>query len=198
MKVDNVKLADVSEFIRGITFKPDDVVDLSTPNAIGCMRTKNVQYDLDENDVWGIDKAFVRNKSQMLKHGDLLISSANSWNLVGKACWIPDLPYESTFGGFVTVLRANPSAMHPRYLYYWFTADRTQQLLRSFGQQTTNISNLNLSRCSNMMIRLPSIFEQERIVEQLDRIDKMRIKHEKAIKLLHLTSSELRSQHFFD
>ena len=193
-----VKLGDVSEFIRGITFKPEDVVELDTPNAVGCMRTKNVQFNLDLKDVWGVDRSFIRNESQLLNQGDLLISSANSWNLVGKAAWVPQLDFESTFGGFVTVLRANKELIEPRYLYYWFTSDRTQQLLRSFGQQTTNISNLNLARASDMLIRLPSIDSQKKIIASLDGLDSMRIKHEKAIEFLSIASKELCLQHFFD
>ncbi len=180
----HAQLGDIAEFIRGINFKPDDVVPLGTKGSVGCMRTKNVQDQLDCEDVWGVPKEFVRRDEQMLKEGDILISSANSWNLVGKCSWVPKLRWPASFGGFVSVLRANPSKAEPRFLYHWFSSTRTQALLRSFGQKTTNISNLNLERCLNMRLPLPPLPEQRRIAAILDKADALRAKRREALAQL--------------
>jgi type I restriction enzyme S subunit len=119
------------------------------------MRTKNVQSDLDLSDVWGIPESFVKRDDQYLQTGDVLVSSANSWNLVGKCCWVPDLPWRATFGGFISVLRGDREKINPRYLYHWFSSPRIQTTVRSFGQQTTNISNLNVERCLRLALPLP-------------------------------------------
>lgn len=185
-----VKLGDVAEFIRGINFKPDDVVPLGTEGSVGCMRTKNVQDELDCSDVWAVPKEFVRREEQMLAEGDILVSSANSWNLVGKCSWIPRLQQPSSFGGFVSVLRAAPGKIEPRFLYRWFSWERTQALLRSFGQKTTNISNLNIERCLNMKLALPPLPEQRRIAAILDQADALRAKRREALAQLdRLTQS---------
>ena len=169
-----VELGDVAEFVRGINFKPDDVVPVGTPGSVACMRTKNVQAELDCSDVWGVDERFVRRDDQFLTTGDILVSSANSWNLVGKCCWIPELPWRATFGGFVSVLRAHRKKTEPRFLYRWFSSDRIQTTLRSFGQQTTNLSNLNTDRCLKLPLPLPPMSEQRRIAEVLDRAASLR------------------------
>ena len=91
-------LGDVADFVRGITFKPDDVVPMGTPGSVTCMRTKNVQAALDLSDVWGIPESFVKTPAKYLRQGDILVSTANSWNLVGKCCWVPSLPWAATFG----------------------------------------------------------------------------------------------------
>lgn len=96
-----VALGDVAEFVRGITFKPADVEALGASGSIACMRTANVQAELDLVDVWAVPEAFCRRDEQRLRRGDLLVSTANSWNLVGKCAWVGDLPWPSTFGGFV-------------------------------------------------------------------------------------------------
>lgn len=179
-----VRLGDVAQFIRGINFKPDDVVPVGTEGTVACMRTKNVQELLDCGDVWGISEGFVRRPEQMLNRGDILVSSANSWNLVGKCCWIPDLPWQATFGGFVSTLRADAAKVEPRFLYWWFSANRTQALLRSFGQKTTNISNLNMERCLNLQIPLPPLPEQIRIAAILDQADALRVKRREALAQL--------------
>jgi type I restriction enzyme S subunit len=179
-----VELGAAAKFIRGITFKPEDVVPIGTPGAAACMRTKNVQTELNLSDVWGIPESLVRRDDQYLIPGDILISSANSWNLVGKCCWVPNLPWRSTFGGFISVLRANPTMVDPRYLFRWFASDRTQVTVRSFGQQTTNISNLNVDRCSKLKLRLPPLPEQRRIAEILDKADALRSKRRAALAQL--------------
>jgi type I restriction enzyme S subunit len=180
----SVRLQDVAEFIRGITFTPDDLVEITSPDAVACMRTKNVQSTLDLSDIWAVPKALVRRDEQLLRETDILISSANSWNLVGKACWVPKLPNAATFGGFISVLRTISKAIDPRFLYHWFSSERIQRVVRSFGQQTTNISNLNIDRCLSLTIPLPPLLEQRRIASILDKADELRIKRRLSLLLI--------------
>ncbi|MBE4980853.1 restriction endonuclease subunit S, partial [Enterobacter cloacae complex sp. P3B] len=84
-----VKLGEVLTFIRGITFKPEEKIEASDPDAVVCMRTKNIQEELDESDLIAVPKALVKREELFLRHGDILISSANSWNLVGKVVQVP-------------------------------------------------------------------------------------------------------------
>ncbi len=181
-----VALGEVAEFVRGINFKPDDVVPVGTPETVACMRTKNVQSALDLSDVWAVHESFMRRDDQCLQEGDILVSSANSWNLVGKCSWIPVLPYRATFGGFVSVLRATSSDLDRRYLYRWFSSEYVQETLRSFGQKTTNISNLNLGRCGRLQLPVPPLEEQRRIAAILDQAETLRTQRRQA--LAHLDS----------
>jgi len=186
-----VALGDVAEFVRGINFKPDDVVPTGTPGSVACMRTKNVQAELDLSDVWSVGEQFVRREDQFLQAGDVLVSSANSWNLVGKCCWIPELPGRASFGGFVSVLRPHRAKIEPRFLFRWFSSDRIQTTLRSFGQQTTNISNLNTDRCLKLSLPLPPLAEQRRIAEVLDRAEALRAKRRAALAQLDSLTQSL-------
>jgi len=179
-----VALGDVASFVRGINFKPEDVVPVGTPGSVACMRTKNVQAELDLKDVWGVAEAFVRRDEQVLRYGDVLVSSANSWNLVGKCCWVPELPWRASFGGFVSVLRATSENLDSRYLYRWFSSEPIQLLLRSFGQKTTNISNLNIARCLALRLPLPALGEQRRLAAILDQAESLRAQRHAAIAQL--------------
>lgn len=186
-----VLLKEVASFIRGITFKPDDVVRVGSDGSVACMRTKNVQSELDLSDVWGVSESLVKRDDQYLVAGDLLVSSANSWNLVGKCCWVPVLPWRATFGGFISVLRGNSAKVDPRYLYHWFSSPRIQSTVRSFGQQTTNISNLNIDRCLRLPLPLPRLPEQRRIAGILDKTDALRAKRRDAIAKLDILARSI-------
>ena len=105
---------------------------------------------------------------QYLQESDILVSTANSWELVGKCSWVPRLSYTATAGGFISILRADSSKVCPRYLYYWFSSDPTQHYVRHCGRQTTNISNMSYERCLALKIPLPPLAEQKRIADILD------------------------------
>ena len=76
------RLGEVARFIRGITFKPSEVVSPHDTDAVVCMRTKNVQADLDEGDLIAVPPGLVRREEQYLREGDILVSTANSWFLL--------------------------------------------------------------------------------------------------------------------
>lgn len=187
--IKSLPLGDVAKFVRGITFKPDDVCENFTKDSTVCMRTKNVQATIDTEDLISVPSSFVRRAEQKVQFGDLLVSSANSWNLVGKACWVPELSYETTAGGFISILRCNRNTVEPRYFYHWVTSGRTQHELRYCGRQTTNISNLDFDRALALPIPLPykngkpDLDEQKRIAAILDKADGIRRKRQQALRL---------------
>ena len=183
MTITATPLREAAKFIRGITFKPEDVCPPSEEGAVVCMRTKNVQADILLSDVIAIPEAFVRRAEQNLIEGDLLVSSANSWNLVGKACWVPQLPYSATAGGFISILRCDRKSVFPRYFYHWVTSGQTQHDLRQCGRQTTNISNLDFDRALDLEIPLPPLAEQKRIAAILDKADAIRRKLQQSLRL---------------
>ena len=176
-----VRLGDHAKLIRGITFKPVDKCDPHDEGAVVCMRTKNVQATLDASDLIAVQSSLVKNPEKMLSTGDILVSSANSWNLVGKCCQVPNLRYPSTAGGFISVLRPKTQKLESSYLYRWFSSDKIQRKLRSFANQTTNISNLDHKRTLELQIPLPPLAEQKRIAGILDAADALRAKRREAL-----------------
>ncbi|HDQ0395469.1 restriction endonuclease subunit S [Escherichia coli] len=179
-----VKLGDILSIIRGVTFKPNDQVEPLSEGSTIVMRTKNVQRSgLDISDLIAIPDSFIKRDEQYLRSEDMLISSANSWELVGKISFIDKLPAKSTAGGFISIIRAKKEKVIPKYLYYWLTLEHTQVKIRNCGQKTTNISNLNLERFKELFIPLPSLNDQRRIVAILDKAANIRQKREQAIKL---------------
>lgn len=184
MSFPSVALGEIAEFIRGVTYKPTDLMDNFSEGSIVCMRTANVQKLLDETNLLSIPRGLVRNEVKILREGDLLVSTANSWNLVGKCCWVPSLNYLATPGGFIAALRGDKSKVDLRYLYHWFNSPDTQVDARNCGRQTTNISNMDIGRCLALLVPLPPLPEQRRIAAILDKADALRAKRREAISRL--------------
>ena len=143
------------------------------------MRTSNVQEDLDLSDVWALPKEFApENPAKYLREGDILVSTANSWNLVGKCCYVPRLRRTSTFGGFISALRPRSEEVRPSFLYHWFKHPHTQARVRNTANQTTNIANLSIKRCQQLSIPVPPLevqlqFEKdvEKVTQTLGEVD---------------------------
>jgi len=186
-----VALGEIATLIRGITYKPSEVCEATTPSAVACMRTKNVQEELDESDIVWIPASLIRNSSKYLYPGDILVSSANSWNLVGKGCWVPELKYPASAGGFISILRGNPDTVDLRYLYHWFVSPQTQAKLRSYSNKTTNISNLDHARTLATEIPLPPLEEQRRIAAILDKVTALEDLSAKQSRLLEEAEKHL-------
>lgn len=182
--VTHVPLGHISKFVRGVTYKPADLIDNFSKNSIVCMRTANIQKELDENDLKSIKSSVVKSNDKYLLEGDILVSTANSWNLVGKCCWVKKLNYPAVPGGFIAALRVDKSKADPRYVYHWFNSKKTQELARNCGRQTTNISNMDLNRCLSLELPLPSLAEQRRIAALLDKAEALRAKRQEAIAKL--------------
>ena len=173
---------DATYFIRGITFKPRELVDPGDADAVICMRTKNVQKVLDETDLIAVPKRLVRKPELYLQPGDTLISSANSWNLVGKCSYVGTLSYPATAGGFISIVRPKPKT-HPRFFFHWLSSPRMQHVVRNLGRQTTNISNLDVSRFKKLDFPEIDYEEQRQIAAILDKADAIRRKREQILAL---------------
>jgi type I restriction enzyme S subunit len=179
-----MRLGEVAAYVGGITFKPTDLVEVGAPDSVVCMRTKNVQERLETEDLIAVPRSFVKRPEQMLREGDILVSSANSWNLVGKCCFVPRLPYDAAIGGFISLLRPAPERVDPAYLYRWLAWDTTQQQVRQLARQTTNIANLPRERFLDLDVPLPTLTEQRRIAAILDEADVLRRKRRESLALL--------------
>jgi type I restriction enzyme S subunit len=169
-----VSLDSILTFHRGITFKPDDKVDAGTDGSVVCLRTKNIQKELDERDLLAVPSSFVKRDELYVKKGDILISSANSWELVGKCVRINKTRYKSTIGGFISMLRPKADVIDPDYLFRFLSMDKTQDSIRHLGKQTTNISNLDRVRFLQLKIPLPPLETQKQIAAVLEKADQLR------------------------
>ena len=81
-------LKDVADLIRGIAFPATAKSAKSAKGMVACLRTKNVQQQVDWTDLWWVPESYVKRPEQFLKAHDILMSIANSYDLVGKVALV--------------------------------------------------------------------------------------------------------------
>jgi len=162
-------LGEVVELIRGITFPASAKTREPGPNKIACLRTSNVQQSIEWHDLLFVDRSFMGREVQLIRHHDIVMSMANSRELVGKVALIQNLPFpEATFGGFLGVLR--PRHIDPRYVMVVLRTDYARRSLIGSASQTTNIANISLAKLRPLPFPLPPLAEQRRIVARVDEL----------------------------
>jgi type I restriction enzyme S subunit len=106
---------------------------------------------------------------------DIILSSANSKELVGKTAFVDKVDKIITFGGCLMVLRS--MGENPKFLFLLLRWLFYTNVLSKKSKQTTNIANLSSDILSSFLLPLPPLAEQERIVakveELMEKVDKM-------------------------
>ena len=165
-----LRLGDVCSFERGITFPSSAKCTIKQPGMIACIRTANVQDNLELDDLWYVGNEYIKgNTEKLVRKNDIIMSSANSRVLVGKVSYVHDLTEQMTFGGFVLNIRANECILH----FFLFLILRTLYLkgyYLTIATQTTNIANLNTKILGNIEVLLPPLTEQVRIINTVNKI----------------------------
>jgi type I restriction enzyme, S subunit len=162
------KLADAAEIIRGIAFEKGAKVDGPREGYVPCLRTTNVQREVTWDDLWFIPASLVRRADKWLQRGDILISTANSYELVGKVAPVTTVPSAATLGAFISAIRPHPQH-NPRFIYFQLASSRLQHSIRALASTTTNISNVSTGKLATVQIRLPPREEQDLIVSEIEK-----------------------------
>lgn len=160
------RLSEVCDAVRGVTFQSSEATTVPFERSIACLTTSAVQSEVNWESRCFIPYDRVTRQDQLLRPGDLLVSTANSKALVGKSCFVPETPFLSTFGAFVTILRPK-STIEPLFLANWMRSPDALDYCFLMSSNTTNISNLRVSDLLALEIPLPPPTEQKRIAAKL-------------------------------
>lgn len=93
-----------------------------------------------------------------------------SKSLIGKCALIPNSKDIVAFGAFMTVLRAR-HLINNRFLFYVWQSWNVQKQIQ--GNEAMPINQITGKDFSKIKIPLPPLEEQQRIVDILDRFDKL-------------------------
>jgi type I restriction enzyme S subunit len=163
------KVGAVCVFERGITFPSSAKETTTSETLIPCLRTTNVQENLEIDDLIYVDQKFIKgNQAKFVRQEDIIMSAANSRELVGKVCYVKDVPFPMTFGGFVLMIRAQK--VYSKLLFYMLRLEFLSGNFKGKSTQTTNIANISTTTLKNYPFPLPPLAEQQRIVDRVESL----------------------------
>lgn len=167
-----VRVGDVADQIRGVTFAKGDAVDRPTPGFSAVLRAGNIQdAGLLFNDLVYVPTARISPK-QFVRENDVLIAaSSGSVDVVGKSARSL-CDFDGGFGAFLKVLRPS-AAVDPSYFAHFFQTRRYRQTVSALAAGA-NINNLKNEHLDDLILPLPPIGEQRRIAAILDHVDAIR------------------------
>lgn len=162
-----VKMGLLCDVIRGLTFS--NSYSEKKDNNILVLRGGNIDSKSEKlifTDNIYVDKN-IPNSNQYLHVGDsLIVASSGTKTSVGKSTFIDEIDSNVSFGGFMMVVRPYSEIINPRYLSYNIKVYRNKIINNTNGY----ISNITNSILNNLLIPLPPIEEQQRIVDKIEKL----------------------------
>ncbi|MCB5412265.1 restriction endonuclease subunit S [Pseudogemmobacter faecipullorum] len=190
-----VKLNEIADLVRGVTFSKDDTTD-DANDTIPILRAGNIQDTLIlSSDLVYLPPEFVSAK-QLLLSGDIVMCmSSGSANILGKSGLL-QMPWHGSFGAFLAVIRAVPEKADASYLSHFFR----HPLFRSWASNSNGIGikNIRLSDLADIEIPLPPLEEQKRIAGILDQADALRRLRARALEKLNTLGQAVFQEMFGD
>lgn len=172
--VERVRLSDVADVIRGVTYKKDDATAKPATGLVAILRANNIQDRrlITDEELVFVPKDLVGSE-QLLRKGDVVIAtSSGSKDLVGKAAPLRE-DWRGSFGAFCAAVRPKED-IEPLYLAHFFESPEYKDLIRKKALGV-NINNLRRGDLEDLKIPLAPLPEQRRIVSaietQLGRLD---------------------------
>ena len=172
-RVPMVPLGDVAQLIRGITFGKSEQLDHATDDSLLVATTKAAQSSgIVDADLYHVPRTVLKDESKLLRSGDILISTANSLNLLGRTTHVLKVERPMSFGAFMSLIRPNERILDGYLIHCLRTAYAADFFVRN-ANTTTNISNLNLSALAVFQIPLPPLEVQKEIVAEIEGYQKV-------------------------
>lgn len=143
----------LGEVIRGVNYKPKELLGTYSENATVLLRANNISNsDINYNDVYYIPVDIVK-KPQLLVKGDFAICmSSGSKDLVGKAARFEGLNKNVTIGSFCAALRPVKD-MYSDLLNHLFASESYRHMIKRILSGST-INNLKPDDIENLSFRI--------------------------------------------
>jgi len=164
-----VKLGEVAEIISGVSFKPEQLCKHDVEN-VRILRGGNIQNDdyfLLEDDYF-VPKNIVSDDQLLRKYDIILVSSTGSKQAIGKAAIIKEELNNLSVGAFLRIIRIYEN-IQKKYIGFYFYTLSYRNYIREIVKGV-NINNIKDSYLNEMVIPLPPLTEQHRIVAKIEEL----------------------------
>ena len=170
-KIPVVKVGQVATVTKLAGFEFTKYVQYSNKGSIIALRGLNIKNGtLDLSDVKYIDDSdFSKLTRSKLKIGDMLFTYVGT---IGQVTII-DKDNKYYLAPNVALIRSTDINLLPEYMKYYFQIKTFWQTQINRLLQTSSMQNIPMEKIRKFEIPLPPLEEQRRIVEILDRFDKL-------------------------
>lgn len=162
------RLGGLAELVRGVSFPASAKSNKPAEGLLPCLRSGNIQTSTVWDDLIYVPESVVKSAAKLIRLGDVLISIANSYALVGKCSIVDAMPYRATFGAFLAAIRFH--LILPEYARLFLKSNFSSSAFRAGSSQTTNIANITFSTIRGHPFPLPPLAEQHRIVAKVNEL----------------------------
>ena len=159
------QVKDIAEFIRGVSYRKSESSKTPQTGYIPILRANNINAQLNYEDLVYVQQKRVKD-DQFVKTLDIIIAmSSGSKHLVGKAAQAHQ-DFEGGFGTFCGLVRGSLQ-LDRKFIGLFFQSPsyRNEISRLSIG---ININNLRRENIESMLIPIPPLAEQHRIVAKLE------------------------------
>jgi type I restriction enzyme S subunit len=160
---------DCCSIIGGVSYNKEDICN----TGIRILRGGNVQDGqvvLFQDDLY-ISEEYRSNMNQIQVGDIVVVASTGSQTLIGKTGYVEmDCP-DTQIGAFLRIIRAQDAAICP-YLRLVFQTEIYKNYIRQLAKGS-NINNVKRNHLQGFVFPLPPLYEQYRIVAQVDKLFKL-------------------------
>jgi type I restriction enzyme S subunit len=107
----------------------------------------------------------------LLTEGDILFSHINSLAHIGKTALYEGVPKSLLHGMNLLLLRPKTNVVNPKYLLYLLKLFKKRNLFRAIAKKAVNQASINQTELGGVRVPIPSMFEQQGIIEVLSCVD---------------------------
>ena len=166
----STKIGVLVDLHRGVSYKKTDAHDVRKEGECLILRGGNIGegYIDTENDNIYVSKELV-NENQFVRKNDIIIvASTGSVKVIGRA-GVSQYDYDDVaFGAFLMLIRPK-EMINSRYIDYYFQGNEYRNRIRGLASGV-NINNIKTEYIMDTIIPFPTLAEQQRIVEQIERL----------------------------
>lgn len=142
-----------------------------TDDGVLCVRMYNIQGgSLGFEKVQRLELSDEEIEQFSLSRGDLLVNRVNSRELVGKAALVRDLPEDMVFEAMTIRVRFDTEKLLPQFANLFFMTSYVRSVFEGDAKQAVGQASISQPQIRGLLIPLPPLAEQRRIVAKVDAL----------------------------
>jgi restriction endonuclease S subunit len=163
-----IRLGSVLHSTNNGIYKPENFY---SDDGVVSLRMYNIQNGkIVFNELTRINLTDEEKSTYRLIPGDIILNRVNSKELVGKSAIIEEYKEDLVYESMNVRLRFIENRELPKYINKYLLTSMVREIINGFSKQAISQASINQSQIRNILIPLPPLREQKRIVDKVDQL----------------------------